>query len=346
MRTRNLASVRLNRSASPPVFFQLVIKSDPIDVEYLRGMALIASTLLHHPQDVGTLHVLKGLARAVGGGLGLEDEVLFLQLRLLSHNHGALHRVLQFANVPQPGLLLQLIHGGGCNPGDAFVHGQREFLHEVVYEYGDVFLSIAQRRDLDAEDIEPIEKIGTELTLLDQFFQILVGGGDAAEVHLDSLVAAHSCDFALLQYAQQVGLGLQADVADFVQENCPALGNFELAFLAELRAGEGALFMPEKFAFEERLRQSAAVNGDQRVKLSRAGLMDRTRHQFLPGAALPRDQHGSVRGTNRLDGLEDLAHGAALANDVPRTRDFSDGLAQEYVLLGRPFMRQRILHQV
>ena len=122
-------------------------------------------------------------------------------------------------------------------------------MHEVAYQYGDVFLSVAQRRDLDAEDIKPIEKIGTELALLDQLFQILVGGGDAAEVHLDGLVAAHAGDFALLQYAQQVGLGLQGNVADFVQENRSALGNFELAFLAVLGAGEGALFMPEELAF-------------------------------------------------------------------------------------------------
>ena len=83
-----------------------MIESDPVDIEYLRGMALIASALFHYPQDVGALHVLQGFARAVGSALGFEDEVLFLQLRLLAHNHGALDRVLQFANVPQPGLLL------------------------------------------------------------------------------------------------------------------------------------------------------------------------------------------------------------------------------------------------
>jgi hypothetical protein len=53
-----------------------------------------------------------------------------------------------------------------------------------------------------------------------------------------------------------------------------------------------------------------------------------------------------LRGTKRLNGVEDLAHGAALADDVPRTRDFGNGLAQEDVLLGRVFMCQRVLHQV
>ena len=138
----------------------------------------------------------------------------------------------------------------------------------------------------------------------------------------------------------------RADVADLVEENRAALGNFELAFLAILRAGERALFVSEEFAFQQRLRQSAAVNDDQRMKSSRAGVMNRPRHQFLPGAAFPGDQHRSFRGTNRLNGVEDLVHGAALADQVPRTRDFGDGLAQEDVLLGRVLMRQRVLHQV
>jgi hypothetical protein len=43
----------------------------------------------------------------------LEDEVLFAQFRLLSHHHGALHGIFQFANIARPGLLLQLVHGGG-----------------------------------------------------------------------------------------------------------------------------------------------------------------------------------------------------------------------------------------
>src|SRR5271157_3507261 len=109
------ASMCLNRGASPAILLQLVIESDPVDVEDLRGMTLIASTFLYHPQDVGPLHVLQLLARAARGrgAWWLEDEIRFVQFRLLPHNHGALHRILQFTNVPQPGLLLQQVHGRG-----------------------------------------------------------------------------------------------------------------------------------------------------------------------------------------------------------------------------------------
>src|SRR5271169_4701568 len=166
----------------------------------------------------------------------------------------------------------------------------------MVHEYRDILAAVAQRWQFDAEDIEPIKKIGTEFTFLDQFFQILVGGSDAAKVYLDDLIATHAGDFALLQHAQQIGLGLESDVTDLVQENRPTLGNFELAFLAVLSAGKRALLMTKEFAFEKRLGQSAAVNYDQRMKSSWAGVMDGARYQFLSGAALSGDEHGSVGG--------------------------------------------------
>src|SRR5271166_129116 len=270
------ASVGLDRSASPAVLLQLVIKRDPVNIEDLRRMALIASAFLDHPQDVGALHFLQLLARGARSrdGLWLEDKVLLVQLRLLSHNHGALDRVLQFTNIAHPGLLLQLVHRRRRYPRNAFVHGQGELADEVVREQRDVLAAFAQRRQFDAEDVEPVEKVGTELTLLDQFFQILVGGGDAAEVYLNDLVAAHARDFALLQHAQQVGLRLESDVADLIEKHGSTFGDFEFAFLAILRAGECAFLVSEEFAFEQCLRQSAAMNNDQRMKSSWTCLMN------------------------------------------------------------------------
>jgi hypothetical protein len=41
-----------------------------------------------------------------------------------------------------------------------------------------------------------------------------------------------------LQHAQQIGLGLQADVPNLVQKNGSAFRDFEFPFLAVLRPGE------------------------------------------------------------------------------------------------------------
>src|ERR1019366_6870181 len=136
------------------------------------------------------------------------------------------------------------------------------------------------------------------------------------------------------------------DVSNLVQENRSALGNFKFSFLAVLRAGKRALLVAEEFALQKRLGQSAAMNDYQRMKPSWAGLMDGARHQFLAGAALSGDEHGRVGGTYGFNGVEDLAHGAALANQFSGTRYFGYGLAQQYVFLGGAFMGQRVLYQV
>src|SRR5271166_4687072 len=171
MRTENTktetllpALPRLNRSARPTVLFQLVIERDSVDVQNVGGMALIASTFLHHAQDVGPLHVLQFLARAVGDSWVLENEVPFLQFRLLAHYHSALHRVLQFTDVSEPGLLLQLVHGRRGYSGDAFVHRQRKFVNEVIDQHRNVVRTLAQRWQFDPKDVEPVEEIGAELT--------------------------------------------------------------------------------------------------------------------------------------------------------------------------------------
>jgi hypothetical protein len=60
---------------------------------------------------------------------------------------------------------------------------------------------------------------------------------------LDHPVPAHAHDFLLLQYAQEIGLGLQADIADLSREDAPPSAISEFA-LCETAPGECALSWP------------------------------------------------------------------------------------------------------
>src|SRR5579862_791771 len=86
--------IGLQRSATPAIFLQLVIKRDAINIEYVGRMALIASAVREHTQDMSALNIFQRLAVAVGNTILLEDEILLSKLRFLSYNHGALDRVL------------------------------------------------------------------------------------------------------------------------------------------------------------------------------------------------------------------------------------------------------------
>ena len=88
----------------------------------------------------------------------------------------------------------------------------------------DVVGAVAQRRQLDPDDVEAVVQVGPELALLDQPAQAAVGGGDEADVHRHRAGAAHGHDLPLLEQAQQLGLEVQGDLADLVQQQRAALG--------------------------------------------------------------------------------------------------------------------------
>ncbi len=145
-----------------------------------------------------------------------------------------------------------------------------------------------KRGHAERYDIEAVEKILAKAALLDFFFQIAIGRGDQADVQLDGARSAHALEFTLLQHAQQLGLQQGRQLADFVQENRAALGDFELAFFLGDGAGERAFFVAEQLAFEQVFGQRGAVDGHARLVGAAAVAMDGARHQFLAGSALAR----------------------------------------------------------
>ena len=87
---------------------------------------------------------------------------------------------------------------------------------------------------------EAVEEILAEAALGDLLLEVLVRGGEHADVDADGLLAAHALEGLLLQDAQHLGLGLEAHVADLVEEERAAVGELELAAPPRDRAGEGA----------------------------------------------------------------------------------------------------------
>src|SRR5437773_2458844 len=64
--------------------------------------------------------------------------------------------------------------------------GRRVDLHEVVDDRGDVLLALAQGRELDRQDLQPVEEVLAELAALDEAAKVLVARRD--DPHVD---AAH-----------------------------------------------------------------------------------------------------------------------------------------------------------
>ena len=124
--------------------------------------------------------------------------------------------------------------------------------------------ALAQRRQLQPHHVQPVQQVGAETALLDQGFQILVGGGDDPHVDADQLAPADAEELTLGQHPQQAGLQRRRHVADLVEEQGAAVGLLEAADVAPRRAGESAGLVAEQFALQQFGRDRGGVQGHER----------------------------------------------------------------------------------
>src|SRR6266852_2734807 len=92
-----------------------------------------------------------------------------------------------------------------------------------------VFLAIAQRRNEEGNYVQAVEEILAEGAAGDFLFEIFICGGDDAHIYMESLIGADAFEALLFEDAEDFGLGAEAHVADFVEEERAAIGFGELA---------------------------------------------------------------------------------------------------------------------
>ena len=206
------------------------------------------------------LRHLEPLAAAdvIGNEIGVD-------LRAGRQHHRALDDVLQLADVARPVVFLQQIQRLGGQLEVGLLVFLAVLLEEVLDQQRDVVLALAQRRQLHGDDVQPVVQVLAELAFVHHVAQIDVGRGDDPDVDLDRLDAAEAHELALLDDAQQLGLRLERDVADLVEEDRALVGELEQPLLRVDGAGEGALDVTEQVRLEQVGRQVAGVDGDERA---------------------------------------------------------------------------------
>ena len=135
---------------------------------------------------------------------------------------------------------------------------------EVTGQERDVRGPLAERRDVDAVDVEAMEEVVAEAAAGDLRFQITVRRRDHSHVDPQESVAADPLDLALLQRPQELRLHQRRQLAHLVQEQRPPVRDLQLAGAMLVRAGERAADVPEELALRHRLGQRGAVHLDQR----------------------------------------------------------------------------------
>ena len=118
-------------------------------------------------------------------------------------------------------------------------------------------------------------EVFAELAVAHSLLQVLVGGGDDADIGLDRGVAADAVEVAVGEHAQQPGLQFGGHVADLVQEQRAAFGLFEAAAAGGQRAGERAFSWPNSSDSSKSLGMAAvlsAMKGGRRAPNGGAAL--------------------------------------------------------------------------
>ena len=113
----------------------------------------------------------------------------------------AFDRVFQFTHVPGP-----FIGGQPCQG----VLGQRqrraswnrEFFEERLRQYGNIPLALAQRRELDLDNIQAEKKILPKLARANCRFEILICGGNHPHFDRHTVIRSDWLDFVFLQDTQ------------------------------------------------------------------------------------------------------------------------------------------------
>ncbi len=93
--------------------------------------------------------------------------------------------VLELADIAGPRMLQQCLHRIGVDLGYGCRRDRPVPLQEVSRQERDVFLALAERRKLQTNHVQPVEKVLAEPAGIDFVFKTLMGCGDDAHVYLD-----------------------------------------------------------------------------------------------------------------------------------------------------------------
>src|SRR2546425_2784427 len=150
----------------------------------------------------------------------------------------------------------------------------------------DVLGPLAQRRQLDRKDTEPMVEIEAESARLGFGRQIAAGGGDKPRGQGAWVVLAQSFESAMAQDTQQSVLESERKSSNLVEEQCAPFGQLQASHPLGNGAAEGAASVAEKLAFDEVPRERSAIHAHQRPASAVAKLVNGAGHQVFARAGL------------------------------------------------------------
>src|SRR5438094_369662 len=102
-----------------------------------------------------------------------------------------------------------------------------EFRDEMLRQQWKVFLAVAQRRQMNGEDGQPIIQIFAQPSFLNRIPRFLVCRRDNADIEFKFLFSSEPADFAVFQNSQKLWLELRGHFSNFIEKQCSTIRQFE-----------------------------------------------------------------------------------------------------------------------
>jgi hypothetical protein len=186
----------------------------------------------------------------------------------------------------------------------------------MLDQHRHVALAHAQRRQRDDLEREAIEQIGAEPSGIGQCGQMLVRGGDDADIDARGPGGADPRHLAIFHRAQQPLLRAHAERRQFVQKKRAAVGLLEAAGARLGGAGEGAGLVPEQFRLDQSLWKGGTIQRDERPGPAAGQAMEALGDQFLARPPLADHQHRAVQRGGAARALDRIEEGPGLADEL------------------------------
>src|SRR5574337_357355 len=238
-----------------------------------------------------------------------------LNLRSFGEQACPLDYRLQLPDITGPVVVHEEPHRLVADPLDGLPCALTMLCDEILDELRDVGASLAERRDHNGDNVQPIEQVLPQETVFDRLDRIPIGRSDNANVNVDLVFPPKPSERLALQDTRKFRLGWQLHLGDLIQEDGPAVRQLKTAGPPVYRPCKRAPLMTEDLALQQTLRDSRAVDRYKRTICAWALSMDGSGDQLLPGPALPDEEHGRVAVRDLSDLLEDLLHPEVTAHD-------------------------------
>src|SRR5262249_20061306 len=137
---------------------------------------------------------------------------------------------------------------------------------------------------------------------------------DDSDVQGNAALPSQMLDHFVVDGAENLRLGVEAHVADFIQKDRPTLGELQHTGLGGVSACKSTAFIAEQLALEQVVRNGGAINANQWPLAAPAVVVDEGCRQLLARARLSSDQDSAVRQCNFPEKVLDLPRRQTVTN--------------------------------